>query len=87
MSKFETGDRVRTAYGSRGVVIRRMGFGWLVNFPKNGLCLEVAEQDIEKEGDMKILTELEQMGVRSLADISNEDLKGQIDWAVSEMRE
>uniref|UniRef100_A0A6M3MG75 Uncharacterized protein n=1 Tax=viral metagenome TaxID=1070528 RepID=A0A6M3MG75_9ZZZZ len=51
MSKFETGDRVRTAYGSRGVVIRRMGFGWLVNFPKNGLCLEVAEQDIEKEGE------------------------------------
>lgn len=48
-NKFEAGDKVRTIYGSKGVVISKKGFGWLVDFEKNNLCLEVAEQDIEKE--------------------------------------
>jgi len=47
------GDAVKTAFGTKGVIVKKSAWGWWVDFEKRDRLIEVVEQDIELTGEQK----------------------------------
>jgi len=52
-NKFRMGDAVKTAFGTKGVIVKKSAWGWWVDFEKRDRLIEVVEQDIELTGEQK----------------------------------